>query len=94
MKEENTEGTDGDVKSDVEMWFKKDGEKFLRSVGLGKGQVVLDFGCGEGHYSIPASKLVGEEGKIYALDKDKQALNSLVRLIKEKNIKIRKIFSY
>ena len=87
MKNGPKSNTDEDVKSDVEMWFKKDGENFLRSVGVGKGQIVLDFGCGEGHYSIPASKLVGEEGKIYALDKDKQALNSLVRLIKKNHIK-------
>lgn len=87
MKNEPKSNTNEEVKSDVEMWLKKDGAKFLRSVGVGKGQVVLDFGCGEGHYSIPASKLVGEEGKIYALDKDKQALNSLVRQIKKNHIK-------
>jgi ubiquinone/menaquinone biosynthesis C-methylase UbiE len=75
------------VKSDVEIWLKKDGEEFLKAIGVEKGQIVLDFGCGEGHYSIPAAKVVGERGRIYALDKDKQALNQLIKLIKNINIK-------
>ena len=29
---------------------------------------VLDFGCGSGSYSLIVSKLVGESGKVYALD--------------------------
>lgn len=75
------------MKSDVEMWLKKGGEEFLKEIGLEEGQVVLDFGCGEGHYSIPAAKVVGERGRVYALDKDKQVLNQLTRLIKKANLK-------
>jgi len=75
------------VKNDVEMWIEKDGEDFLKVVGVKKGQIVLDFGCGEGHYSLPAAKVVGEKGRIFALDKDRKALNQLVKLIKKNNIK-------
>ncbi len=75
------------VKSDVEMWLEKDGEEFLKAVGVKTGHIVLDFGCGEGHYSIPAAKVVGEKGKIYALDKDKQAFNQMIKLIKKNNVK-------
>jgi precorrin-6B methylase 2 len=75
------------VKTDVEMWIEKDGEYFLRTVGIKEGQTVLDFGCGEGHYAVPAAKLVGEKGKVYAVDKDKQALDRLTKLIEENNIK-------
>jgi ubiquinone/menaquinone biosynthesis C-methylase UbiE len=75
------------VKSKVEKWLEKDGEIFLKGVGVKEGQTLLDFGCGKGHYSIPAAKVVGEKGHIYALDKDKQDLNQLVKLIKKKKIK-------
>jgi len=75
------------MKTDVEKWIEKDGEDFLKAVGIKEGQVVLDFGCGEGHYAVPAAKLVGEKGKVYAVDKDKQALNRLTQIIKENNIK-------
>ena len=29
---------------------------------------MLDFGCGTGDFSIPAAKIAGKKGKIYALD--------------------------
>jgi len=75
-----------DVRTDVEMWILKYGEDFLKTVGLREGQIVLDFGCGEGHYAVPAAKLIGEKGKIYALDKDEQVLNQLVQTIEENNL--------
>ena len=75
------------MKSDVKMWLKKNGERFLNSIGIREGQVILDFGCGEGHYTIPAAKVVGEKGKIYAIDRDEEVLDELVKLIKKNNIK-------
>ena len=44
--------------------------KILKKAGIERGMTVLDFCCGSGTYTIPAAKIVGEEGKIYALDKD------------------------
>jgi ubiquinone/menaquinone biosynthesis C-methylase UbiE len=43
-------------------------EEFLKRIGILEGQLVLDYGCGAGSYSIPAAKIVGSFGKIYALD--------------------------
>lgn len=58
--------------NDVEKWFDGMGRKSLRKVGLKKGQTVLDFGCGSGNYTVPASQIVGDTGKVYALDKKRQ----------------------
>jgi len=44
-----------DANKDMDRWEKEDGVKFLRKVGLRPGQTVLDFGCGAGHYTIPAA---------------------------------------
>ena len=52
--------------------------ELLEKVGIKKSQVVLDFGCGSGMYTIPAAKIVGKQGKVYALDKDKKALDELM----------------
>ena len=49
-------------------------EAVLRTVGLGSGQRVLDYGCGSGAFAIPAARIVGEEGKVYALDISSKAL--------------------
>lgn len=40
----------------------------LKKMALKKGDIFLDLGCGAGDYSIRAAKLVGEKGKVYALD--------------------------
>jgi len=75
------------MKKDAEMWIKEDGREFLQTIGIQKGDVVLDFGCGEGRYALPAAKAVGKRGRIYAADKDKQALNQLMQFIKKNIIK-------
>jgi ubiquinone/menaquinone biosynthesis C-methylase UbiE len=51
----------------------------LHQIGIKKDQTVLDFGCGYGRYAIPLAEIVGEWGKVYALDKDSDALDTLVR---------------
>ena len=51
----------------------------LERIGIRKGQTVLDFGCGYGTYTISAAKIVGAQGRVYALDKDKEALNGLMQ---------------
>jgi len=50
----------------------------LERTGLNKRQIVLDFGCGSGTYTLPAVKIVGKQGRVYALDKDTQALDELM----------------
>lgn len=64
-------------------WEKEDGIKFLKKIGIREGQRILDFGTGVGHYTIPAARIVGKRGKVYAIDKDKDSLDEL----REKAIK-------
>lgn len=33
-----------------------------------EGQTFLDFGCGTGSFTIPAARIVGSQGKVYAVD--------------------------
>ena len=44
-------------------------EKELAKLGIQKGQTILGFGCGAGSFALPVAKMVGEKGKVYALDK-------------------------
>jgi len=54
----------------------------LKAIGIDKGQIVLDFGCGCGTYTIPAARLVVKEGKVYALDKNERDLDKLIQKAK------------
>ena len=59
----------------------------LQKVGIRKGQTILDFGCGYGMYTIPIAKIAGNQGKVYALDKDKEALDALMRKTESEGLK-------
>jgi precorrin-6B methylase 2 len=75
----------------MKKWETKNGAAFLKRVGLKCGQTVLDFGCRVGHYTIPAAKAVGDNGIVYAVDKEQQALDELQQKatgLNLKNIKI------
>ena len=58
----------------------------LQETGIGPGSRVLDFGCGSGSYVTPASEMVGEAGKVYALDIHPLAEKSVQRLIRRKRL--------
>lgn len=68
-------------------WWEKDGGvRFLKRIGLRSCQKILDFGCRVGHYTIPAAKVVGNEGIVYAVDKESEALNVLGRKVTAHNL--------
>jgi ubiquinone/menaquinone biosynthesis C-methylase UbiE len=58
-------------------WLASHAREVLVELGIGPGQVVLDFGCGKGTYALAAARLVGAEGAVHALDKDGGALAEL-----------------
>lgn len=62
-------------------------ENALKEIGLETGDTFLDAGCGKGSFSIPASEIVGDEGKVYAIDISEEAINFLKAEIKERDIR-------
>ncbi len=54
-----------------------DPEKNIEQFDLGKGNYVADFGAGSGFYSFSAAEAVGETGKVYAVDVQKDMLERL-----------------
>lgn len=54
---------------------------------IGAGNHILDYGCGTGSYSIVAARLVGDSGRIYALDIQPLAIQRLEKLISKKRLK-------
>jgi len=60
--------------------------KILEEAGVKPGMAVLDFGCGPGTFTIASAGLVGREGKVYALDINPLALESVRRYASSKNL--------
>ncbi len=52
-------------------------EEILIECGLKEGMTMADVGCGSGYFTIPASKIVGNSGKVYAIDVQEEMLNRL-----------------
>ena len=42
--------------------------KILRGADVQAGQTVLEVGCGTGFFTIPAAKLIGDQGRLVAMD--------------------------
>ncbi|MGE5630928.1 MAG: class I SAM-dependent methyltransferase [Caulobacteraceae bacterium] len=59
--------------------------KILDDIGLKEGDVMADIGCGIGYFTFPASEIVGESGKVYAMDIFPEMLEEVARKAEEKN---------
>ena len=52
-------------------------ETILANIALRHGMTFVDIGCGEGFFALPAARIVGETGRIYALDGRDEAIDRL-----------------
>ncbi|SNT30616.1 demethylmenaquinone methyltransferase / 2-methoxy-6-polyprenyl-1,4-benzoquinol methylase [Anaerovirgula multivorans] len=43
-------------------------DRLVHDSGILSGQTVLEIGCGSGFFTVPASKVLGNEGKLYCID--------------------------
>lgn len=47
------------------------------AAGVIKGMTTVDFGSGTGTFALPMADLVGDEGKVYAIDNSMEMLNHI-----------------
>jgi ubiquinone/menaquinone biosynthesis C-methylase UbiE len=62
-------------------------EAILTAIGLKAGFTFIDVGCGEGFFAIPAAKIVGRKGRVYALDVDENAITELKKKTARESLK-------
>ena len=67
------------MKTEAYRRMKHEGLTYVKELGIVAGQVIVDFGCNAGHYTIPAAKVVGSEGTVYAIDQKKSAIDQLMK---------------
>ncbi|MFW9942567.1 MAG: class I SAM-dependent methyltransferase [Candidatus Thorarchaeota archaeon] len=61
-------------------------EVILRELNILPGQTIIDVGCGNGYMSREFSKLVQQSGKVFALDRAKEAIERIKKETKGTNI--------
>ena len=52
-------------------------DRRVRTFGIREGMVIVDYGCGPGRYTMRFSTLVGESGKVYAVDIHEMAIEAV-----------------
>jgi len=57
----------------------------IKEFGIEEGMTVVDYGCGPGRYATKFAELVGEKGKVYALDIHELAIEGVEKRIKKQN---------
>ena len=54
----------------VSLFQREEGKKLIDDVQIYRGYVILDLGCGTGELSAYLSELVGQDGRVVAVDPD------------------------
>jgi ubiquinone/menaquinone biosynthesis C-methylase UbiE len=57
--------------------------ELLRSLGLKSGATIADIGCGPGFFTIPASEIVGQNGRVLAADIQGEMLSAVKARVTE-----------
>ena len=76
--------------SKLRQWL-ADPVKTLRGADVKHGQTVLEVGCGTGFFTIPAARLLGDQGRLIALDASSgfiEVVSKKVQLADLKNVQI------
>jgi ubiquinone/menaquinone biosynthesis C-methylase UbiE len=55
----------------------QDPDRILSEIGVTRGDVFVDVGCGDGFFAIPAARRVGARGAVYGVDIDEDAVRRL-----------------
>lgn len=76
----------------MSLWFKlrdllAPPKSILSEVDIKPGFHVLDYGCGPGSYSMVAAELVGQSGKVYAVDINPIALQRVQKIASKKGLR-------
>lgn len=56
-------------------------DKRVKKFGIQPNMTVVDYGCGPGRYAIRFAKLVGEQGKVFAVDIHELAIEAVKKKI-------------
>lgn len=66
--------------------------KIARQIGVRKGMTVIDLGSGQGGFTAAVAKLVGENGRVLAVDATREYMDEFTRRLERYEVKNRVVF--
>jgi demethylmenaquinone methyltransferase/2-methoxy-6-polyprenyl-1,4-benzoquinol methylase len=61
--------------------------KTLQGAGIRPGQTVLEVGCGTGFFTMPAAQLIGDQGRLVAMDVLSKYTERVLKKVKSADLK-------
>ena len=61
-------------------------DKIIEVIGLKQGQTIADIGAGGGYFSLRFAEIVGDKGKVYAVDTSSEFLEFIKNEAEEKGL--------
>jgi ubiquinone/menaquinone biosynthesis C-methylase UbiE len=61
-------------------------QKILESAGIHQGMRVLEIGCGTGFFTIPAGRMLGNNGSLIAMDMLPISVETVAKKVQETNL--------
>lgn len=71
--------------SGLRKWL-MDPVKTLRIADVQSSQIILEVGCGTGFFTIPAAKMIGDQGTLIAMDASSGFLKEVAKKVKKANL--------
>lgn len=61
--------------------------KTLRGAGVQSGQTILEVGCGTGFFTLPAARLIGDQGCLVAMDVSSGFIEQVSKKVQNADLK-------
>jgi demethylmenaquinone methyltransferase/2-methoxy-6-polyprenyl-1,4-benzoquinol methylase len=61
--------------------------RILQGAGIHPGQTVLEVGCGTGFFTLPAARLLGDQGSLVAIDMLTMSVEAVTKKVQTANLK-------
>jgi len=68
-----------------------DPDAILTKAGMKAGMTLVDIGCGQGYFALPAARIAGPKGKVYGIDIDEEGLEHIDSIASGERLNIRTI---
>jgi len=73
--------------SEVSEWQHNEAVDLFTDMGVQDGSAVVDFGCGQGRYTLPAAIAAGADGTVYAVDTSPTQIRRVAAAAKQEGLR-------